>query len=71
MSVMYVVQHERLQDDGTEDVKFIGVFSTSNHAQTAIEKLGSQKGFRESSGGFSIDKYEVDAIHWRDGFVTI
>ena len=71
MSVVYVVQHERLVGDGSEDVKFVGVFSTNDIAQSAIEQLGMQEGFRECRDGFSIDEYELDAIQWQEGFVTV
>ncbi len=70
MKMVYVVQHEVLHEDGTENVKFIGVFGCTERAQAAVEQLSVQAGFRDCQEGFSIDKYEVDAVQWREGFAT-
>lgn len=68
---VFVVQHvhERAPDD--EDVKFIGVYSSSAAAEAAVSRLVLQPGFRESPNGFRIDPYELDEDHWTEGFATI
>jgi len=65
---VFVVQHLRESSDGTEDVKFIGVYSSAPAAQTAVERLRSKPGFCEYPDGFSIDRYPVDQDHWTEGF---
>src|SRR5437879_5466761 len=65
---VFVVQH--VHDlDNAEDVKFIGVYSTRERANQAVEALRAQPGFRESSVGFHIDQYELDEVHWKEGYV--
>ena len=65
MSNVFILQHE--SENG--DVKFIGVFSTKKEAETAIWRLKSVSGFSESPNGFSIDMYELNDVHWAEGFV--
>ena len=66
MKSVFVLQHE--SENG--DVKFIGVFSTKHGAESAVWRLRSVAGFSESPSGFSIDVYELDSIHWGEGFTA-
>ena len=65
MERVYVLQHENPE---TEDVKFIGVYSSEPLAEAAINRLKVQPGFRKFRNGFAIDHYELDADHWTEGF---
>ena len=47
----YILQHTHEFSDGTEDVKFIGVFSTPEKANQAIQSLTAQPGFKETPTG--------------------
>ncbi len=67
MNSIYVLQHLR-EDDLSEDVKFIGVFSSKEKAELAIKELSSQPGFRGYESGFSVDEYTIDEFEWREGF---
>jgi hypothetical protein len=80
MDSVFVVQHLRVDPDGAENVKFIGVYRLLDSAQSAIERLKSQPGFCDASrivdplkdddlSGFHIDEYEMDKDHWTEGFV--
>jgi hypothetical protein len=40
MMKVYVLQYVHAADDETEDVKFIGVYSSRANAQAAITRLG-------------------------------
>jgi hypothetical protein len=71
MNHVYVVQHVHEFEDGSEDVKFIGVYRTEATAQAAIERLRVQPGFRRSLEGFHADRYELDKDHWTEGYVTM
>jgi hypothetical protein len=64
---VFVVQHVR-RDGLSEDVKFIGVYSTREEAERATERLKLQPGFRDHPNGFDIDPYTLDADHWAEGF---
>ncbi len=68
---VFVIQHVHEMEDEQEDVKFIGVYSTEESAKTAIARLSTQPGFRETANGFYIDRYKLDEDHWTEGFVTI
>jgi len=65
---VYVLQHENPK---TEDVKFIGVYSSRATARAAIRRLSKQPGFSKAIEGFHIDAYEVDKDHWAEGYGTV
>jgi hypothetical protein len=67
---VYVVQHLHEFDDGSEDVKFIGVYSSQAGAEAAVERLRTQAGFVDTPHGFHIDRYELDRDHWAEGYST-
>ena len=68
---VFVLHHVHTFDEGDEDVKMIGVYSSSALATLAIERLRLQPGFCDAPDGFTIDKYSVDVDHWEEGYVTI
>ncbi len=69
--IVYVLQHSREVGDDEEDIKLIGVFSSEEKGQEAIETLRGKPGFSQYLDGFSLDRYELDHVWWSDGFVTI
>lgn len=70
MSV-YVLQHVHLFENGDEDVKFIGVYSSKANARTAIKRLSQMPGFSETADGFHVDEYQLDKDDWAEGYITI
>lgn len=70
MEYIFIVQHVHDFEDGTEDVKLIGVYRSRENAEKAIVRLSYQPGFRDTKDGFSIDKYELDKDQWVEGYVT-
>lgn len=71
MASVFVLQHVHSQDDGAEDVKFIGVYSSREKAREAVTRLARLPGFADDPDGFHIDEYCVDQDHWAEGFVTV
>ena len=71
MTKVYVLQHVHSLGDGEEDVKFIGVYSSRENAQTAITRLGRAPGFCDAREGFHIDEYQVDTDQWIEGYSTL
>ena len=71
MTKVYVLQHVHEFKDGTEDVKFIGVYSSQENAQAAITRLSKAPGFSEAPGGFHIDEYALDKDQWIEGYSTL
>lgn len=68
---IFLVQHVHTLEDGEEDVKTIGIYSTRETAERAVERLRLRPGFRDTPDGFSIDLFWVDQDCWEDGYVTV
>ena len=71
MKKVYVVQHVHSFEDGAEDIKFIGVYSSRENAQAAVNRLCRAPGFSEAPSGFHIDEYSLDKDQWVEGFSTV
>ncbi|MDJ0946317.1 MAG: hypothetical protein QNJ30_22935 [Kiloniellales bacterium] len=67
---VFVVHHSYERDD-IENVCFIGVYSSRISAESAVERLRGQPGFRDYPKCFTIEEYSLDEDHWTEGFVTI
>ena len=67
---VFVVHHSYERDD-IENVCFIGVYSTRRSAESAVERLRGQPGFRDYPECFTIEEYSLDEDQWTEGFVTI
>ena len=70
MASVFVLQHVHSQDDGSEDVKLIGVYSSSEKAREATARLARLPGFADAPDGFHIDEYRLDQDHWAEGYVS-
>jgi len=68
---VYVLQHVHAAQDGEDDVKFIGVYSSRENAQAAMKRLSKAPGFAEALTGFHIDEYQVDKDQWVEGYSTL
>lgn len=71
MTKVFVLQHVHTFEDGAEDVKFIGVYSSAENAQAAIRRLSKAPGFSEAPAGFHIDEYSLDTDQWVEGYSTL
>jgi hypothetical protein len=72
MRTVFLLQHVHEFDDGHEDVKLIGVFSSEGLAGAAQQQVAEQPGFRDLPDGFCISEHDVDGqIGWPQGYVTI
>ena len=71
MAKIYVLQHVRSMQDGSEDVKLIGVYSSREKAQAAVARLGQAPGFADEPAGFHIDEYQVDKDQWAEGYSSL
>jgi hypothetical protein len=71
LTKVYVLQHVHSVDDGADDVKFIGVYSSRENAQAAITRLIQAPGFSEAPVGFYIDEYQLDKDQWVEGYSTL
>lgn len=82
LTIVYVLQHVHTHDDGGEDAKLIGVYSSRDSARAAIARLSKAPGFSgapllvdplkdDRTDGFHIDEYQLDKDQWAEGFATV
>lgn len=68
---VFVLEHVHVKDDGEEDVKLIGLYSSRARAEEAVVRLISMPGFRDTPEGFSIGEYPIDQDGWAEGYTAI
>lgn len=71
MTNVFLVHHTYTRKGGSEEVKFIGAYSSHERAQAAVERLVVMPGFAETPNGFHVDEYRLDQDHWTEGYVTV
>ena len=72
MNSVFILWHTNEFEDGHEDVKLIGVYSTRQRATEALERVRDQPGFRDRPAGFEISERAIDARDdWQEGYVTV
>jgi len=69
---VYLVWHTHISEEliGGEDIKLIGVYSSAEGANLAVERAGCLNGFKDHKDGFEVSKSIIDKDEWQDGFVT-
>lgn len=68
---VWIAWHE-YERDGCSEYKMIGVFSSRERAEAAIDARRGKPGFVDHPDGFEIASYVVDRDSaWSDGFVTV
>ena len=71
MKSVFVVEHSYESSiSGQAEIKLIGVYSSKEQAEKAIEKSSGQPGFKDLLEYFNIDEYVIDQDHWTEGFLT-
>jgi hypothetical protein len=71
MTSVFVLQHVHSRHDGSEDVKFIGVYSSREKAQEAVGRMSRLPGFADAPDGSCIDEYRLDQDQWVEGYVVV
>lgn len=64
---VFVLQHK---SEHSDEPKLLGVFDCRASAEAAIKAYQSLPGFRDEPDGYSIDCYELNSLHWTEGFAT-
>ncbi|MEJ2880618.1 DUF7336 domain-containing protein [Pedobacter sp. GR22-6] len=69
---VYLLWHTHIDErlDGGEDVKLIGVYSSIDEANSAMERKRTFEGFKDHKDGFDVSTYTLDRDSWTEGFVT-
>jgi len=68
---VFVLHHVHTFDSGEEDVKMLGVYSSLEQAEAAIERLKAKPGFSDTPEGFIVDRYVMNEDCWTEGYVTV
>ena len=68
---VFLVEHVHTLQDGEENVKAIGIYSTRQAAEEAVRRSRLLPGFRDAPEGFTIDLYLLDQDGWAEGYVTV
>lgn len=68
MDKVFILEHVYEKDD-IEEIKFIGVFSTIEKTEAAVEFLRYKPGFQDHPlGCFKIELSTLDFFEWKEGF---
>jgi hypothetical protein len=79
MASVFLLQHCRVDEFACDNIKVVGIYSSRQEAEGAVERLRSLPGFRdhphiidalsdEEGSGFTIDDYWIDEDNWVEGF---
>ncbi len=68
---VFVLWHVHELDADQDDEKLIGIYSSEQAANKALDRAKRLPGFSDLPEGFLIDPYTLDEDHWREGYVTI
>jgi hypothetical protein len=69
--VVHLLQHVAREGQDDEDVKLLGVYSSPERAEAALDRARLLPGFRDHPDGFQVEGYELDRTEWPEGFVTV
>lgn len=70
MTNVWLVWHVYEQEDGHDEAKLIGVFSSREKAEEAVAASAHLPGFVDE-GAFEIDESVVDRRSWIAGYVKV
>ena len=82
MNQVFLLQHLHVFEDGKEDLKTIGIYSSKEEALSAIDRKSKEEGFKDHPklidpdrddyvSGFYLDFMEVDKDQWTEGYFTV
>lgn len=76
MQTVYLLWHQfefrnSKEEELEERAKLIGVYTSEQMANQAIDRMACKPGFRDYQKGFLIDRYELNQDNWQDGFITL
>lgn len=68
MDPLFVLFHSLPE---TDRVKVIGIYTSRQLAEAALERARVLPGFCDEPEGFTIEQYDIDQDHWPRGFVRL
>jgi hypothetical protein len=69
MDSVFLLWYVQAPDTADEDELLIGVYSTEEEANMAIERLKGKPGFVDALNGFQIHPYKINRDSWTEGFI--
>ena len=66
MMQVYLLLHSYVRGGG-RFTKRIGIYSTREGAEQAVQKLRTQPGFKDYPAGFAVHQVKMDQVAWIDG----
>ncbi len=70
MGSVFLLWYVHAPDTENEDELLIGVYSTEDEANAAIDRLKGKPGFTDAPSGFQIACYELNRDHWTEGYIV-
>lgn len=79
MNSVILVEHLRIDSEGNDHIKTIGVYHTMAEAEAAVDRLKDKPGFKDNPrivdpekddnlSGFYLSQYPLGKDHWEEGF---
>lgn len=68
MTHVFLLWHSRDKSEGDTDDKLVGVYSSRETAEAAIQRKLTFPGFRDHPDGFEVAPYTIDRDAWSEGF---
>ena len=73
MEYVYRLTHEIyiIEEPEKDEWVDLGVYSTQDKAEEALNRLKKLARFEKYQGGFHIDRCKINKDSWTDGYVTV
>jgi len=68
---VYLLDYVYEFEDGHNEVKLLGVFSSEAEAKQALSNLMKNPKLKEISNLFTISENKIDRLGWIEGFITV
>jgi hypothetical protein len=65
---VFLALHVFRYEDGHDNVRLIGIFSSARKARDAIRRVRNKPGFRDRKRGFEVSRCWLDHVHWTEGY---
>jgi len=65
---VYLTMHVFRYEDGHDNIRIIGIFSSERKAREAIRRVWNKPGFRDRKRAFNVSRYVLDLQHWTEGY---
>lgn len=71
MQTVYGLWYIRGYSDREDTKLLIGIFSSAQKAQEAVDQLSAKPGFSDWPDGFEIHETRLDQCDWMEGFKSV